>query len=188
MRSVWLFCTWLCLAYATPAAPAPAQAGEYWLSLSVAGKAEGQGAYTLRLTFHPVASFPVHAVLVYAEPSHRLLAVIQDAKSRPLPEAGEALVAVESELSHTVAPSLRFAFDPQEDRGIAVELRTSQGALLLARAQVSLREFAFSSEYEPQLRKIRHCCSCGSCGRMCEACDDAYFTCDCASCTIRCGW
>ena len=154
----------------------------------MAGKAEGEGGYTLRLVFQPVAGLPVQAVLVYAEPSHRLVAVLQDAKAQPLTEARKALVAVESELSLTAAPLLRFSFDLHEDRGVAVELRTTQGALLLARGQVDLREFAFSSEYEPQLRKIRHCCSCGSCGRMCQGCDDAYFTCDCGSCTVRCGW
>jgi hypothetical protein len=182
-----LFALFASVLVAVPAAEGRDRSKE-WLSLSVTGELQEGTEYRLRVGFQPAASWPVEAIFLVAEPSERLIAVIQDQKAQSFAEGKAALVRVETDLSRSAFPAFRLAFDPGQDIGLRAELMTAKGKVILARAKVNLKQFSFSSEYQPELRQIRHCCECGECGRMCADCEDAYFYCNCVACSIPCGW
>ena len=85
-------------------------------------------------------------------------------------------------------------YAPAGDEEIRVEaVRPNGEKTLLLAGRVNVSQFNVTTELEvdrqtEELRPRKHCCSCGSCGTMCEDCFGAYFTCDCVGCTIECGW
>lgn len=193
------------LVVGTAEAEPPAELGRWSnrASVEIVGERTGSAltpAFLLHVRFEAgVASSPYQALLVYAEPEHRLLfAQFDDASAPPasLREAVEgqgALAALSGSLAK-IDVRVALPYEPMvvgPDR-IEVKLVWEGKAVTVASAAVDPRSFQFLTTFQQGPRgshavvKAEHCCTSQRCGQICTNCNGPFFFCDMIECTIDC--
>jgi hypothetical protein len=181
---------------------ATAAAQGLWAVEVAGGVREKAGAstYTLSINYRPAPLGPsADRVEVWAEPSHTPLLV--GAKSPDLVVESYSLgtepLAVVRGLEGPFSQKLTLAYSPSKgriDRRIVVKMRVGNQDLLIASADVNVKNFRFTSTFDLvanpgggyDVGTYHHCCGGGRCSRMCVDCNTAYFSCDLVLCEINC--
>jgi hypothetical protein len=160
----------------------------------------GVSSYTLSIDYRPAPFGPsADRVEIWAEPSHTpLLIGVKSpdlvAESRGL---GTEPLAVVRGLEGPFSQKLTLAYSPSKgrlDRRIVVKMRVGNQDLLIASADVNVKNFRFTSTFDLvtnpggvyAVGSYHHCCGGARCTRMCADCNTAFFTCDLVLCEINC--
>lgn len=181
-----------------------------WMTIGVRGVQQGEGTYQVRLHYRPGDTGQrVDAILVYAEPAHRLL-VTQwhrdpSERERQTVADGRGLASTSIDAGRESRFATRIPFDARGSTGFSVEvLHDGELLPLMSNARTTGPDCGLSITFDaaellsslhlrargvvnPLAKKYKVCCGSGECKRCIDCVEDPPSpSCSCPGCDVSC--